>query len=597
MSLVALAWALFVAGASFTALFSARRRRRAPARAFAKRILLLRPCAGHERGLDARLAVSGGADLVVFAVESALDPAATAAHRAARTLRDRGTMTLVVHTHATGANRKAAQLAKALERVTLQEDVIVVVADSDVDLTQTDLYTLAGGLDDETVGATWAPPIEAGTIETKGDVLARAVLGASLHAFPLLAGIDRTGMVGKLFAVRARALADAGGFASLVDRLGEDVALARALRTAGWKVRVASVVAPSTASGRSAPEVIARLARWVQVVRSERPWLLPSYPLLFAPTPLAIAALASGLGLGDRILTAAGALALVSRLAVAGGSVRDVVVGDAALLVAFARALSSSTFTWRGRRLRIGRGGRLQEEGAGEERQDPFRRAGHEGRTTRMDQLEVVGRSEVDASELARDGVSLQLDVVRSARLADRDPELGRLRAPEHVTHPDGQHASGLRPSSDVRGAGPEIERRERGALSALGVDPHGAPWTIEEARGVAHGLRAVARIIEAHAERSDEREERDALEVSGIHHRVGFEVEKVGDEQSDERVPPRRVIRDDEQRSIGRRGTCAFSAVDEHPTEGRPDARACLGREPAVEEGRSPRGDHRRTP
>lgn len=603
MTLIALAWSLIVAGASFTALLSAIRRRPSGAAVTAKRLVLVRPCAGHEDGLDARLAVSGGADLVLFAVESSLDPATTSAHRAARTLAARGTKAVVVHTHARGPNRKAAQLAEALRSVSPSGDDVIVIADSDVDLERTDLYPLVAMLEERGVGAAWAPPVEAGVVSTTGDRVARAVLTSSLHAFPFLAGIDGDGMVGKLFAVRASALVDANGFDPLVDRLGEDVALARALRKAGWRVRVAPVVASSVASGRRATDVIARLARWVQVVRTERPWLLPSYPLLFAPTPLAMALLGWGIASSDRTRVAAAALVLLSRLVVARFSVRDVVIGDAALLAAFVRALSTRTFAWRGRALRIGRGGRLEEQPS-DEREHTFGDARDERRTSPVEHLEVAGDRAIDAGELRGERIALLEDgrgdrriVHPSQRRPDRDPQLGLFSSGEDVPHSDRQNASGARTTGDIRGARSELELRECGALLSFGKDPHGAPRPIEQPNRVADGARAVARVIEIDAERTDEREEREPLEVSGIHHRVGGEPEEIGHEERNERIPPRRVVRDDEERPRFSRSDRSVPSVNEHATELRTDATGRVAGEPAREDGRTARRDHGRRP
>lgn len=604
MTALAIAWALLVAGATLTALLSARaRRKRSPAGIHSRRIVLVRPCAGHEDGLDERLATSGGADVVLLAVESSRDPAARSAHRAARVLEGRGTSACVVHTNARGPNRKVAQLAEALDTIALGSDDAVVVADSDVDLEATDLYALVAKLDEPRTGAAWAPPVEAGPRLTRGDRLARAVLSSSLHAFPFLAGIDGSGMVGKLFVVRASALADIDGFAPFVDRLGEDVAIGRALRRAGWKVRVAPVVAPSVASGRSPAGVIARLSRWVHVVRRERPWLLPSYPLLFAPTPIALLLVVSGVVAGDRLRLAAAALVLASRFAVAELSLRDVVLGDAALLAAFARALWSRSFEWRGRALRIGRGGRLEER-TRDESKNALGEACAERRPAFVEDVEVGPRCAIDARELGGDGVALLVHghgerriVHRTERRTDRDPEVGSLRPTEHVTNADRQNVRERSAPRDVRSTRSKRERRERGALLTFGIDPDRTSRSVEKTRRVTNCTGAVARIVEIDPERADEPEERQPLEVSGIHHRVGLELEEVGDEERDERVPPGRVVRDDQERLLLRREKSARTPVDEDATERGSNAPRRLAGEPTGEEPRATRGNHRGHP
>lgn len=609
MTLLVVVWALLVSGATATAIVRAsivRPVRRSPE--LLACAVVVRPCAGHEEGLGARLRSRGGARRFRFAVESALDPAATTVHAAARELSRRGAHAMVAHTFARGPNHKADQLARALRAAPLGDEDIVIVADSDVDLSRADLAALVAPLDDARVGASWAPPAELGRVVTGGDAVAHAVLAASLHAFPLLAHIDRSGMVGKLFAVRASALRDAGGFSALVDRLGEDVALARGLRRAGWRVALAPVVAPTTTSGRLREEVVARLSRWVRVVRSERPWLLPSYPLLFAPLPLAAVVAAFGAAAADAVAILSAGLVVASRLAVAHergrgalAAARDAVAGDRALLSAFASALVHPTFAWRGRRLRLGPGGRLREARAREPREEALGDAREPRRPTLVDDLEVGEVRGVDARELGRDAVALLRDPgPRIARgregRTDRDPELGRLVSGEDVADADGHDARARGEAADVRGSGEELERRERGALSALRVDEDRSARPVEERRGVPHRPRAVARVLEVDPEGADEPEEREPLEVSGIHHRVGLEPQlELGEPERDERIPPCRVVRDEEERRLARCAAGALEAVQEHAPEPPRDALLRLSGEPTAEPARAPCGDHER--
>ncbi len=601
MTLAIVLWALLVAGASFTAIARAalvRPRERSPERL--ARAIVVRPCAGWEPGLEERLAQAGGAARVVLAVGSSLDPAATSVHRAARALRAQHLEATVVHTFAAGPNHKADQLARALARIAPPPEAPIIVADSDLDLARVDLAALVAPLRDPRTGAAWAPPIEAGAIETDGDALAHAVLGGSLHAFPLLAGIDLGGVVGKLFAVRAGALEEAGGFGALRERLGEDVALARALRRAGSRVAVAPVFAPAMGSGRSVADVTARLGRWARVVRSERPWLLLSYPLLFAPLPCALLALVAGVVVRDGLVAGAAALVIASRLAVAlrgGHGLRDAARADVALLAGFADAVVRRSFHWRGRALRIAPGGRLVEERSSDEREHALRDAREERRAPHVDEIEAGPG--VDARELGGDGLALRDDagacVARDGeRLTEGDPQLGGLLSREHVAHADRQHARAGRMPRDVGGTGLQLEREERRSLAALGEDPHRTPRTIEERGRMPDGAGAVARVVEVHAERADEREERQAREVSGVHHRVRLDADRdLGEPQRDERVPPRGVVRDDEERAFGRGAARSLETADVNARERRLDPSSGVAREPAREEAGAARGDH----
>lgn len=397
-----LVWGATVGGTSARALLP-RSRGGGPARRSrtpATDVLLVRPCSGREPHLERTLTSTSelrdadGVE-VVFAVAAESDPAMDPARLAAKRARERGIDARVLVTTRSGPNNKACQLAAVLAsspmersgvgRTSLRGSArgrrplasasapsrpIVVVVDSDVDLTGVSLAELVAPLRASArVGAVWAPPVEAPRDPTLGDRVSASLLGASLHAFHVLAKLDGSGMVGKCFAVRRDALDRSGGFDALRDVLGEDVELAARLRSQGLDVVAAPFTVRSRAAGRSVSDVVARLGRWLSVVRAQRPWLLPSYPLLFAATlPLIVVAVASG---GRTAAVVAAAIALISRVAVAFVAARQarlrvpsiglVFAADLVLLAAFARALWSRRFTWRTRVLEITPGGRLVE--------------------------------------------------------------------------------------------------------------------------------------------------------------------------------------------------------------------------------------------
>ncbi|MCB9550294.1 MAG: glycosyltransferase [Myxococcales bacterium] len=364
-----LAWAVIVAATSGVAI--ARRARRRPPTPAPLPCLLVRPCAGAEPGLADRLATlppTASAPRVGFSVASADDAALPALREAAARLAAAGVAVEIrVIDPGDAPNRKAAQLVAWLADA--RDDEALVCADSDVDLADFPLDSLLAPLHDVGCGATWAPPAEHGG-RTPGDHASAAFLGASLHSFTLLATLDPAGLVGKLFAVRARAMRVAGGFAGLGDCLGEDMEIARRLRVAGYHTTPCFAPVRALPVDRTLSAVTARFGRWLAVIRAQRPALLLSYPLLFGATTLLVplGALAggvagwsaAGLALGARV-----AVAVAGRRfnRVAGGLAtlpRDVFAGEWVTWAALGRALASRDVEWRGRRLRIGPGGRLQ---------------------------------------------------------------------------------------------------------------------------------------------------------------------------------------------------------------------------------------------
>lgn len=343
-------------------------------------VLVIRPCAGDEPSLSRALASSASLRgetrfTLVFAVARDDDPALPVARAAREALRGVGVDAGVTVTRARGVNQKASQLAAVIAGAPPHE--VVVVIDSDVDCAGIDLDALVAPLSrDPSLAAVWAPVVEAAG-STLADRASEAVLAGSLHGFPLLSRLDAGGMVGKVVALRSDALARVGGFASLDRVLGEDMELARRLRDAGLSIAAHPRAATSLASGRSWSAVVDRYARWITVIRAQRPALLASYPGMFFATWL-IAALGSviaslsGSALARGVAVTACALALCARLAVAvaarGASghaaskaLADVVLADAVLASAFVKALSSRTVHWRGRALRVDRGGVMSE--------------------------------------------------------------------------------------------------------------------------------------------------------------------------------------------------------------------------------------------
>jgi ceramide glucosyltransferase len=385
-----LAWALAIAAVSTMAIV--RNPRRAPRDDAAEgRLLLVRPCTGAPRWLAEALRTMPpgwpASGRVLLTVAHANDAARPITRAAAAALRRCGVDARAIVAAAPGCNRKVAQLQAALASHGSDRDVLVV-ADADVDLASLDLAALRTALGPN-VAACFAPPVEL-EASSVADRASRAVLTASLHAFPLLANLDHDLLVGKAFALRLSALARIGGLAPLAEFLGEDAELARRLRRAGHGIACLPTSVRSFASDRGWPEVFARYVRWALVLRAQRTSHMAAYPLLFAATPLLLTG-ALAVGIAAPAAAAASAIALASRLAVAmaaarrcgrelrlGAAIVDAALADALLLAAFARAVLVRRVRWGDRDLRLGADGRLQPSAgdAQDESGDRIERAG-----------------------------------------------------------------------------------------------------------------------------------------------------------------------------------------------------------------------------
>lgn len=381
-ALLPVLWAAVLASVSLEALrrYARRSSRELPETISSKPTpaLIIRPCAGAEPHLERALAslrdaLSTSILRCRFAIASAADAALPAARRACETLRAAGIDAEIVITGAEGPNRKAAQIEAVLAR---EGEVSgpILIADSDVDLAGVRLDALIHPLMSGDADAVWAPPVERDAAATFGDRASVALLAGSLHAFPLLAALDERGLVGKLFSVRGDALRAAGGFASLTQILGEDIELSRRIQARGGSVRVAPFAVQSLASGRSFTQVVERYARWLVIIRAQRPWLLASYPALFFASPilLALSALAAPIApaaaltaalltLGSRLSLAVAAARAAGRRVTPGAVLTDILLADVLLALAFARALRTRTVVWRSTVLTVDRSGVLRE--------------------------------------------------------------------------------------------------------------------------------------------------------------------------------------------------------------------------------------------
>lgn len=340
--------------------------------------LLIRPCAGDEPHLRECLLSIAAATCdfpvrILLAVDDPKDGALPTLEAARGELAARGFDTAVVIAPIIGPNRKASILAECL-RLEGKDADAVVIADSNISLKGYDLNQLVTGLfQDSRTGAVWAPFRETSDIRSFGNTASEAVLHYSWHSFGLLSAVDPGGMVGKLFAVRKDALQAVSDFRDLVHVLGEDMALSKALRTNGYRVIAAPRPAVSPVSAKSRQETKYRHFRWMLVIKSQRPALLISYPMLFfnsllvyftailcAPMlPMQAAALAAG-GFIVRLSVGYTAARMLEIRPAPSTLLKGVFIADVLLLSAFIKALFTRSFTWRGRALKINKTGALE---------------------------------------------------------------------------------------------------------------------------------------------------------------------------------------------------------------------------------------------
>jgi len=346
-------------------------------------IALLRPCEGAEPGLRENLLSSlrahyGGPRRVLFLVPDATDPAFAVIREvlAVAQAEGRDPASVVLTGPRPRQNRKVAQLLAGLEHC---EEAIVVTVDSDVALGDADLPALIAALrpdDGPTIAAAFAAPVEFAP-QTPWDRISAALVGGSPQNFLALYGLyglygGVPSMAGALCALRREALLRCGGFVGLLSYLGEDYELARRLTGLGLRIALSREQARCTDGGRSLGEVIARVARWLTVVRAQRPLLLFTYPVFMAATPaLLLTALftrSRNLGMLATALLGLRALLCWALRRTQGlgrsplAAVTEVLTAELLLWLGLGRAVVTRRIRWRGHRFRIGRGGTMMPD-------------------------------------------------------------------------------------------------------------------------------------------------------------------------------------------------------------------------------------------
>ncbi|HEY6100646.1 MAG TPA: glycosyltransferase [Anaeromyxobacter sp.] len=334
-------------------------------------ISILKPLCGLDDGLAENLA--SFADLayqeyeVVLGVRRARDAAWEVALEAVR--RWPGRFRVVIQHGAPGLNPKVNQLV-TLARAARHG--VLVVSDSNVRVEAGYLAEIAGLLADGAVGL--VTHLIAGVGEARvGSLMDHLHLAGGitpgLIAAKRLAGRDI--VVGKSMAFRRADLEAMGGFEAVKDVLAEDYVLGLRVREVlGKRVAFARRPVQNVSAGRSLGEFAARYQRWSVIQRQAvgplqyaslallNPVLIAAVATALDPTPVAGACFAGACalkaaleGASARALRPGGFRAVQLALVPA----KDLVIGGAWALGLFRRDVA-----WRGTRLVVGRGTRIE---------------------------------------------------------------------------------------------------------------------------------------------------------------------------------------------------------------------------------------------
>jgi ceramide glucosyltransferase len=235
-------------------------------------VTLLRPMKGLDPEAEANLSSLVEQDYrgevrIVLGADSEADPSIAAARRlqAAHPGRD---IVVVADGTQHGTNRKLSNLINMSAHATGE---VLVISDSDVRLPPEGLAALVGALEPQGVGLAYAlyrgrPTGNLWSRIAALDINARfassVVMGQALDAHPVL---------GPTMAVKAEALAKAGGFERLKDVLADDFELGRMVRDQGLAIACPPMLIDHGFPERSLAELWRHELRWARTIRLLNP--------------------------------------------------------------------------------------------------------------------------------------------------------------------------------------------------------------------------------------------------------------------------------------------------------------------------------------
>jgi ceramide glucosyltransferase len=337
-------------------------------------VSILKPLCGIDDDLWGNLESFAALDYpdyeVVLGTRDRLDPAWSVAEAAAARWPAR--FRAVLQRGEAGLNPKVSQLVGLAAAA--RHDVLLV-SDSNVRAPAGYLRDVAAHLSDPGVGLVTHPVAgvgEASLGAALDNLQSAASVGPATVAAKWLSGRDV--VVGKSMAFRRRDLAALGGFESVKDVLAEDYVLGvNVSRRLGKRVAIGSMAILNVNRRRSGRDFLSRYGRWCVMQRKIAGTPVYALQILIYPLPFAAAALAVAPDPGTLALSALaiGTKAILDSLS--GHSLRGAGFGGRVLLlsplkdllftVAYLRAFTENTVEWRGNRLRVLSGSRLERIG------------------------------------------------------------------------------------------------------------------------------------------------------------------------------------------------------------------------------------------
>jgi ceramide glucosyltransferase len=334
---------------------------------------LIKPVRGLDEEAEANLASFltldyPGKHEVLFCVEEERDPAVPVIRRLLRTHPEADARLLVRPRANPGILGKIHNMMVGVEA---SRHPVLVFSDADVRAGAGYVQDLVRPLADARVGLAFGAPVVSGAQTAAAALLALAVNDAILLIAPAVALQRVEGACGASMAIRRETLEAVGGLAPFAGQIADDAALGRAVRRAGLQIALTASPIRIIQRRTSLRQWWGLMHRWFVTVRRLFPALYACYPLaefgflwgvLYAA--LRTARGADGivwlLPFAMTTLTAASMTVLCLRFARTSEILRWLWLLPALDLLRAAvwvAAYLSSQVSWRGRRLRVLRGG------------------------------------------------------------------------------------------------------------------------------------------------------------------------------------------------------------------------------------------------
>lgn len=302
---------------------------------------------------------------ILFGAEDENEPGLDAARQVAREHPDLPIRILVGNGPA-GTNPKVRLLANLVREARYS---VLLVSDSDIRVGRSHLKRMVEPLTDPRVGVVTC------FYRTVADGLVGRIDALSLSTEFVPGALVARKMEGMSFAmgagilIRRQVLDGIGGFAAIADSLADDYLLGKLPAKAGHRVELSHDVVDHRLGTSSLRELGDRQTRWNLGIRTSRPWSYAGIVFMQGTSAALLFLLATG---GSALGWSVAGVTLAVRLAVArfiatrclgdrtiSRSLWLVPIRDLLGTAFWLGAFFGSTVVWRGRRFRIGAGGRI----------------------------------------------------------------------------------------------------------------------------------------------------------------------------------------------------------------------------------------------